>query len=126
MEVSMNPSSATGLTAAVFVALATLSNGQSGSLGRDLTKDRTSQMATMMPTTDAMPGNTFSFNPTDAQRDFGQRILHIAGANIGLMGILGSGVTAPTIDQEATDKAAILRGVERLLRLRRGCAGDNE
>ena len=104
----MHASRVAGLTATVFVALATLSSAQSTSLRGDLARDWTSQMATVMATADAMPADTFSFEPTDAQRDFGQQLLHVAGANVGLMGILGSGVTAPAINQEATDKAAIL------------------
>ena len=67
----MNASRVAGLTAAIFFALATQSNAQPGSLGGDLSRDWTSQMATMMATADAMPEDTFSFKPTDAQRDFG-------------------------------------------------------
>jgi uncharacterized damage-inducible protein DinB len=107
----MNASRVAGLTAAIFVALATQSNAQPRSLGGDLSRDWTSQMATMMATADAMPADTFAFKPTDAQRDFGQQILHVAGANVGLMGVLGSAATAPTINQEATDKAAILEAL---------------
>ena len=107
----MTTSRITGLTAALFVAIAAIAHGQSDSLGGDLVKDWTSQKATMMAVAEAMPENVFSFKPTDAQRDFGQQILHVAGANVGLMGMLGSDVSAPTINQGATDKASILEAL---------------
>ena len=107
----MTASRITGLTAALLVAIAAIAHAQSDGLGGDLVKDWTSQKATMMAITEAMPENAFSFKPTDAQRDFGEQILHVAGANVGLMGMLESGVSAPMIDQEATNKTSILEAL---------------
>ena len=99
-----------GLAAGLLLALAVPSAAQS-SLAADLAKDWASQRDTMMTIAAAMPEDQFGFKPTPAQRSYGEQILHVAGANVGLMGILGATVEAPKIDQKATSKAAILKAL---------------
>ena len=63
----------------------------------------------MMKTADAMPAEKFSYKTTPPQRDFGQQILHVAGANIMYLRNFGGKATAPTINRNATAKAEILQ-----------------
>ena len=107
----MKASVGTCLVAGLLLVLAVQPHAQSGSLAGDLTKDWTAQKDTMMAIADAMPEDTFSFKSTDAQRDYGEQILHVAGANVGLMRMLGAKAPAPAIDQTATSKAAVLKAL---------------
>ncbi len=81
---------------------------QSGSLSADLIKDWEVQKAIMMKISNGMPEDTFNFKATPAQRSWGEQILHVAGANVGLMQLLGSTVPAPMIDQTSNSKTEIL------------------
>jgi len=82
---------------------------QTAHLPAELLKDWTEQKALMMKTADAMPAEKFSYKTTPPQRDFGQQILHVAGANIMYLRNFGGKATAPTINRNATAKAEILQ-----------------
>ena len=97
----------------VLIAIFTMAMGatystQSGSLSADLIKDWEVQKETMMKISNEMPEDTFNFKATPTQRSWGEQILHVAGANVSLMQILGSTVPAPVINQTSNSKTAIL------------------
>jgi uncharacterized damage-inducible protein DinB len=100
-----------GLVAAILVAGAMRPAAQSASIQSDLVKDWTNMKDTMMKIADAMPEDKFSYKPTPAQRSFGEQVMHVAGANVGIMKALGAKAAAPTIDQKATKKADILKAL---------------
>ena len=93
------------LTRAVPVA------AQSATLNAELLKDWTDQKAMMMKIADAMPEEKFAFKSTPPQRDFGQQILHIAGANVLYLRFFGGKAAGPTINRNATSKAEILKAL---------------
>jgi uncharacterized damage-inducible protein DinB len=80
-------------------------------LRSDLQKDWTEMKDRMMKIADAMPEDKFGFKPTPAQRNYGEQILHVAGANVMIMKTLGAKVPAPTINDKATAKADILKAL---------------
>ena len=100
-----------GLVAA-FVAFATLTPAaQSTAIQADLLKDWTAMKDRMAKISDAMPEDKFDYKPTPAQRSYGEQILHVAEANVGLMKVLGGKAAAPAIDTKARSKAAILKAL---------------
>jgi uncharacterized damage-inducible protein DinB len=62
----------------------------------------------------AMPEDKYSFKPTPAQQSFGERVLHVAQVNLMLLQALGAKAAAPTIDMNATSKAASLAALQRV------------
>jgi len=94
---------------AVFLALAGLKPAAQGAtLQEELLKDWTANRDELVKIADAMPEEKFGFKSTPAQRSYGEQILHVAGANVMLMKMMGSKATAPAIDMKATSKAAIM------------------
>ena len=96
------------------------------SLAADLQKSWAQQKALLTRTVEAMPEESFSFKPTDAQRTFGEQVLHIAGANSFLLGFTGTTAEGlevnlsnlSTFGLEASTKAEILESANRLLKAR--------
>ena len=84
---------------------------QSASVQSELVKDWTNQKDLMTKIADAMPEDKFSYKSTPAQRSYGEQILHIAGANVGLFKTLGGKAEAPTINAKATSKAEIMKAL---------------
>ena len=97
--------------AAVFACLLLphVAAAQTAHLSAELLRDWTEQKALMMKTADAMPADKFSYKTTPPQRDFGQQILHVAGANIMYLRNFGGKAATPTINRNATAKAEILQ-----------------
>ena len=107
----------------LVVALVLLGVGhplaQTATLSGDLLTDWRQQKRMMMGIAEAMPEETFSFKPTEAQRTYAEQILHIAGANVYLMGHLGGSAAAPDVDRTdfkvfglpATSKAVVLEAL---------------
>jgi DinB family len=100
-----------GFVGALLVVGTLRPAAQSTTLQADVLKDWTNMKETMTKIADAMPEDKFSYKPTPAQRSFGEQVLHVAGANVGIMKTLGGKAAAPTIDQKATSKAAILKAL---------------
>lgn len=100
-----------GVLIAVTVVATSHPAAQAPSLRAELIKDLTSQRDRMAAIADAMPADKFGYKSTDAQRTYGQQILHVAGANVMLFKAMGATGVAPTINQEATDKAEILKAL---------------
>ena len=101
------------LGAAALLVLTTIrpAAAQSPTIQSDALKDWTAMKETMTKTADAMPEDKFGFKPTPAQRSFGEQILHVAGANVGLIGTLGGKTPAPSINLKATTKADIIKAL---------------
>lgn len=96
----------------VFLLTAVLRvSAQTATLQGDLLKDWTEMKDTMMKISSAMPEDKFTYKSTPAQRNFGEQVLHVATANVGLLRALGAKAAAPTIDAKATGKAAILKAL---------------
>ena len=92
---------------------------QTATLSGDLLTDWQLQKRMMIGIAEAMPEETFSFKPTEAQRTYAEQILHIAGANVYLMQHLGGAAAAPEVDTtdftvfglSATSKAVVLEAL---------------
>jgi hypothetical protein len=61
-----------------------------------------------------MPEDKFNYKPTPAQQTFGERLLHAAQINLMLLGALGAKTPAPTVDANATSKAASMAALQRV------------
>ncbi len=81
-----------------------------GALAADLLKDWESLKTLMMEIGDAMPADSFDYKPTDELRNFGEQIMHIAGAQVGLMGRVDASAEAPDLG-EPTEKADFLQAL---------------
>lgn len=84
---------------------------QSPSIQAELLKDWTALKDTMDKLANAMPEDKYTLKPTPAQQSFGERVIHVATVNVGLMRLLGGQATAPTIDAKATTKAAAIKSL---------------
>jgi uncharacterized damage-inducible protein DinB len=62
----------------------------------------------------AMPEDKFNYKPTPAQQSFGERVVHAADVNLMLLRALGAKTPAPTIDTNATSKAASMAALQRV------------
>lgn len=105
--------------AAVFVFLAVSAPAQTVTIATDLLKDWQAQKQTMLKIADAMPAEKFAYKTTPAQRNYGEQVLHVAGANFMLMKFLGARNVPPspalderdfaTFGLKVTGKADILK-----------------
>ena len=78
----------------------------------DLIKDWERQKASMMAIADAMPEDQFGYKSTPAQRSYGEQIMHIAGVNVQILGLVGGSAAAPSFTAEsAIAKAEILQAL---------------
>jgi uncharacterized damage-inducible protein DinB len=84
---------------------------QSATLNAELLKDWADMKQTMMKIAEAMPEDKYSFKSTPPQRDFGQQVLHVAGANVMYFRFFGGQAPAPTINRDARSKAEILKAL---------------
>ena len=62
----------------------------------------------------AMPADKFGYKTTPAQQSFGERVLHAAQVNLLLLQALGAKTSAPSIDANATSKAASMDALQRV------------
>ena len=110
----------TGLAIALVLGGAAHAVAQPATLASDLLTDWQRMRQTMLSIGDAMPEDRFDYASTPAQRTFGEQLLHVAGGNVFLLGFLGAGAEAPTIDRRnfrtfghtATTKGEILEILE--------------
>src|SRR5262245_38859312 len=82
-----------------------------GSIKADLAKDWSGMKTRIANTGAAMPEYKFTFKPTPAQRNFGEQMLHIAGANVMIVKFVGAKAAPPAINDKATAKADILKAL---------------
>ena len=62
---------------------------------------------------EAMPDDKFDFKPTPAQQTFAQRVLHVSQTDLFILKTLGGKTPAPTINEKATTKAALLADLKQ-------------
>lgn len=98
---------------ALLLTAARTSSAQTVTLAGDMLKDWQQQKALIAAIADAMPDDKFGYKSTPAQRNYGEQVMHIVGANQGLLGTLGAKTPAPMIDMKATTKAGILQALRQ-------------
>ena len=101
-----------GIISLVLVVSALRPAAQVPSIQSEMLKDWSDLKGTMDKIAAAMPEDKFTFKSTPPQRDYGQQILHVAQANVGLLQSIGAKATAPTIDMKATTKAGIIKAMD--------------
>lgn len=108
------------LLTASAVVLPFRASAQTPTIPSELLKDWQAQKDTMMKIADAMPADKFGYKSTPAQRSYGEQILHVAGANVELMQLLGAKTATPfqvvptdmaIFGLKMTDKASILKAL---------------
>jgi uncharacterized damage-inducible protein DinB len=85
---------------------------QQASLQAELLKDWSALKATMHAIAAEMPAEKYTFRPTPGQQTFGERTVHVAGANVELLSMLGGKTPKPAIDTKATAKDAALKAMD--------------
>lgn len=98
------------LFAALLVAAP--ASAQQVSLKTELLKDWVEMKDTIHKLADQMPADKYTYTSTPQQRDFGQQVLHIAGANINNLRFLGGKATAPAVSRAVTSKAEALKAMD--------------
>lgn len=74
-------------------------------------KDWTGLKETMVKIANEMPEDKFGFKPTPPQQSYGERVLHVATANVNFLKSLGGKATPPAIDAKATSKTEIVKAM---------------
>src|SRR5262249_54000980 len=92
------------LVTAAVIATPLRATAQAPTIPAELLKDWQAQKETMMKIADAMPADKFSYKSTPAQRTYAEQILHVAGANVELLGMLKA-KTAPPFEVSPRDMA---------------------
>jgi len=99
------------LLAAAFTLLVPVSSfAQKADLKTEVMKDWADQKSTMAKISNEMPEDKFSYKSTPPQRNYGEQILHVAQANVGLGGMIGGNAPKPNINMKATSKTEIVTG----------------
>jgi uncharacterized damage-inducible protein DinB len=88
--------------------------GACANLACEVENDWTRNNFLILGLANAMPEDKFGFKPTAPQQSFGERVLHVAQINLLLLQALGAKTPAPTIDMNATSKAASIDAVQRV------------
>jgi uncharacterized damage-inducible protein DinB len=108
------------LLTATALAVPLRASAQTPTIPGELLKDWQAQKETMTKIADAMPAEKFSYKSTPAQRSYAEQILHVAGANVELLQLLGAKTPVPfpvvptdmaTFGLKMTDKAAVLKAL---------------
>ncbi len=79
------------------------------SLQADLVRDWEGQRDKLMKIAAAMPDDKFSFKPKPEVRTWAEQLTHVAGAIVGTMRRLDAAATPPTLPQNPTAKADVLK-----------------
>jgi uncharacterized damage-inducible protein DinB len=88
--------------------------GACSSLICEIENDWSRNNAVLYGLADAVPGDKYGFKPTPAQQSFGERVLHVAQVNLMLLQALGAKTPAPSVDGNATSKAASMSALMRV------------
>ena len=107
------------ITIAVWTVFVTATATPAQTLSTELVRDWQTMNARMVRIAEAMPADRFDYASTPDQRTFSEQILHIAGANVMLMGLLGAQVSQPAVDLQnrktfgytATSKPDVLQAL---------------
>ena len=84
-------------------------------LACDVQADWTRSMGLLTRTAEAMPEDKWNYKSTDAQRTFGQQVMHIVQIDQKLLSGLGGKTPAPQINSAATSKADVLAALRQSL-----------
>ena len=103
----------------IAFVLAGVATAPAQTVASDLQQDWQRMTRIMTGIADAMPEDGFAYASTPEQRTFGEQILHVAGANVMLMGFLGAEAEGPAVDRRntrtfgytATSKADVLQAL---------------
>jgi uncharacterized damage-inducible protein DinB len=103
-----------GVLALGLMSLSAPSRAQAQSvpLQAEVLKDWTALKDTMHKIAADMPADKFTYKPTDGQQTFGERVVHVATANVYFLGLLGGTAPKPTIDPKLTTKEAALKALD--------------
>jgi len=63
---------------------------------------------------EAMPEDKYGAKPTPPQQTFGERLMHVAGIDLKLLGGLGGKTPAPMVNVEAKSKADIVAALRQV------------
>ena len=85
---------------------------QQASLQAELLRDWSALKTTMHGIAAEMPAEKYTFRPTEGQQTFGERTVHVASVNVGLLSVLGGKTPKPAIDPKATTKDAALKALD--------------
>ncbi len=88
--------------------------GPCANLVCEVENDWSRNNAMILGLANAMPEDKFNYKPTPAQQSFGERVLHAAQVNLMLLQGLGAKTPAPTVDANATSKAASTAALQRV------------
>lgn len=100
------------MSALVLVAALEPAAAQSLSIKAEMLKDWTDLKSTMAKIAAEMPDDKYTAKPTPPQQSFGERVLHVATVNVGLLGALGGKAAKPAIDAKITTKAAAIKAMD--------------
>jgi uncharacterized damage-inducible protein DinB len=102
-----------GLVAAVvlFMTMLRPASAQSPSIQTEMLKDWSDLGTTMAKIASEMPADKYDFKATPPEQSYGERVLHIAQANVRFLKTVGGTATAPTIDANATTKVAAMKAM---------------
>jgi uncharacterized damage-inducible protein DinB len=85
---------------------------QQAPLQAELLKDWSALKTTMHAIAAEMPAEKYTFRPTEGQQTFGERTVHVANVNVGLLSVLGGKTPKPAIDPKATTRDAALKALD--------------
>ena len=99
------------LISMAFIGAVPRAAAQSATLNAELLKDWIDMKNTLVKLANEMPEDKYSYKSTPPQRDFGQQLLHIAGANVLNLNFLRGKATPPVINRSAKAKPEIIRAM---------------
>ena len=82
-------------------------------LSGDIQADWTRTRGLLTNIVEAMPEDKFGFKPTPAQQTFGERVLHVATTDLGILQALGGKTPPPAINTKAATKAELLAALKQ-------------
>jgi DinB family protein len=100
------------LGVALLLGCAAPAAAQSANLKAELLKDWVDLKETMHKLADEMPADRYSFKTTPPQRDFGQQVAHISGANLLNLAFVGAKRQPPMVSRNPTSKAQAIRDMD--------------
>jgi len=88
--------------------------GPCSTLSCEIQNDWTRNNVLLYMLAGAMPEDKYGFKPVLEEQSFGERVLHVAQVNVGLLQGLGAKTPAPAIDPNATSKTEAMAAVQKV------------
>ena len=82
-------------------------------LTQDIQADFARTRAQVTGVAEAMPEDKYSFKATPPEQTFGERVMHIATTDLGILQSLGGKTPPPAINAKATSKADVLAALKQ-------------